>query len=409
MEQVVVALALALQRQGHRTSVLSAVWVPPDNQYKQLLAANNIPHAQWPLMRLLSPMACLLVGVPALIRRRSWSQAVLETRRWRRAVSDELANRFLQSGRYKSYTRLLLAWWHRWWRPDLFHIHSYVHESSLATILDWTRTAGPATVYEEHQTPDPRCDWWADFRLHINSATCVAAVSEKSAQVLRDDLAVDRPIYVVAPVVADPLPLGERGTRTGSMQDGALTLTTAARFIPAKGLTYLLEAVARVRQVYPAVRLRIYGDGPLHAELMAHARRLGEDAEDVFAGTYRYHDLSGIMVQTDIFVLSSITEGLPLTVIEAMAYGLPIVATAVGGIPEIVEDGVDGLLCPPADSVALADKILSLAESREVRERLGQAARRSFEAGPFRPDSASQAYVSMYDEALTIARETAWE
>jgi len=112
-----------------------------------------------------------------------------------------------------------------------------------------------------------------------------------------------------------------------------------------------------------------------------------------------------MLQQTDIFVLPSLSrEGLPLALVEAMACGLPIVATTVGGIPEVVEDGVNGLLCPPGDSACLARKLLSLVEDPEERIRLGRSARRSFERGPFQPDTVCRRFVSIYEETLTTAR-----
>jgi glycosyltransferase involved in cell wall biosynthesis len=142
--------------------------------------------------------------------------------------------------------------------------------------------------------------------------------------------------------------------------------------------------------------------------LLSQAARLGLNGEQVFVGTHGREGLRRAMLHhTDIFVLPSLSrEGLPLALVEAMACGLPIVATTVGGIPEVVEDGVNGLLCPPGDSVCLARKLLSLVEDPEERIRLGRSARRSFERGPFQPDSVCRRLVSIYEETLTTARNS---
>jgi len=101
--------------------------------------------------------------------------------------------------------------------------------------------------------------------------------------------------------------------------------------------------------------------------------------------------------------MSSILEGQPLGLVEAMAYGCPIVATVVGGIPELIEDGVNGLLCAPRDPGCLARKIRLLVEDLGLRERLGLAARRSYERGPYQPESVCGHFIAIYDNVLREA------
>jgi glycosyltransferase involved in cell wall biosynthesis len=121
----------------------------------------------------------------------------------------------------------------------------------------------------------------------------------------------------------------------------------------------------------------------------------------IFKGSFKGRDeLSAIMAETDIFVMSSVLEGQPLGLVEAMAYGCPIVATSVGGIPELIQDGVNGLLCPPRDPECLAGKIRALMQDPCMRSKLGEAARRSYGRGPFQPTAVSAHFVSIYQDAL---------
>jgi glycosyltransferase involved in cell wall biosynthesis len=174
-----------------------------------------------------------------------------------------------------------------------------------------------------------------------------------------------------------------------------------ARLDIAKGLVYLLEAIVQVQQVHPATQFRVYGDGRLREDLLAYADRLGLDGKAIFAGAFtRREELSAIMAQTDIFVMSSILEGQPLGVVEAMAYGCPIVVTSVGGIPELIEEGENGLLCEPKDPECLARKICTLIEDPALRSRLGHAARRSYEMGPYQPASVCDHFVTIYQKVL---------
>jgi glycosyltransferase involved in cell wall biosynthesis len=109
------------------------------------------------------------------------------------------------------------------------------------------------------------------------------------------------------------------------------------------------------------------------------------------------------MAESDIILMSSVLEGLPLTLVEAMAYGRPIIATAVGGNSEIITHELNGLLCPPRDSDCLSRQLLRLLGDAHMRERLGQAARRAYEDGAFAPKAVAQHHIAIYEQALAYA------
>jgi glycosyltransferase involved in cell wall biosynthesis len=229
----------------------------------------------------------------------------------------------------------------------------------------------------------------------------VVAVSDTSAEALRDICGVTQPIVVRSPLLPDPVASGWKRNGTSRDSNYRLQVTTVARLDVPKGLTYLLDAIVRVRKVYPGVIFKVYGDGGLRRELLAYADRLGLDGNAIFVGSFTDRDeLSKIMAKTDIFVMSSILEGQPLAVIEAMAYGCPIVATAVGGVPEVIEDGVNGLLCAPRDPNCLSEKICALIEDPVLRETLGRAAREFYEQGPYESEAVSEHFVSIYQQAI---------
>jgi glycosyltransferase involved in cell wall biosynthesis len=142
----------------------------------------------------------------------------------------------------------------------------------------------------------------------------------------------------------------------------------------AKGVYELLDALAEVRRTIPAVRLECAGDGDLDA-LYRHAERLGL-ATDLhlpgWIGRLRRDDL---MRRAAVFVLPSHAEGLPVSLLEAMAAGCPVIATDVGGIPDVVTDSVNGLLVPPRDRDALALALHRLLVDRRLAARLGREAR----------------------------------
>ncbi len=147
-----------------------------------------------------------------------------------------------------------------------------------------------------------------------------------------------------------------------------------------KGLTHLLDAAALVRRRHPGAKFLIVGDGPEKAQVMAKIQRLGLSSAVVLTG-FR-PDVPGILAELDVFVLPSVEgEGLPQALTQAMAMQRAVVATYVGGIPEVLSHGVTGLLVPPGDLEALAHGIATLLRDRALRMRLGRAARERILSG----------------------------
>jgi glycosyltransferase involved in cell wall biosynthesis len=140
-----------------------------------------------------------------------------------------------------------------------------------------------------------------------------------------------------------------------------------------KGHATLIEAVAACRDRDVHVDLAVAGEGPLRGELVALARRLGIEDRVQLLG--RCEDVRKLLRATDVFAFPSLYEAVGIALLEAMACGVAIVASRVGGIPEIVADGVSGLLVPPGEVVPLAEALIRLAHDPGHRIVLGQAAR----------------------------------
>jgi glycosyltransferase involved in cell wall biosynthesis len=141
-----------------------------------------------------------------------------------------------------------------------------------------------------------------------------------------------------------------------------------------KGHRFLLEAAPRIREVVPDVRFVFVGHGGMVDELRRRSRQLGLDRTVIFAG-YR-PDAARLAGAFDLFCLPSIHEGLPVSLLEALALGKPAVVTDAGGMPEVVEHGVEGLVVPPRDPHALEEALISLLRAPEDRRRMGEAASR---------------------------------
>ncbi|MCI0530097.1 MAG: glycosyltransferase family 4 protein [Nitrospira sp.] len=150
---------------------------------------------------------------------------------------------------------------------------------------------------------------------------------------------------------------------------------TVANLFTRKGYEYLIQALVEINQKKAGIHCLIVGEGDeiYRSRLLDMVQKNGLEKVITFAGFQR--DVLSYIAAMDIFVLPSILEGFGIVLLEAMAMGKPIVATTVGGIPEIVEDQVTGFLVPPRDSSALAQKTIYLLENPSLREKLGQAGR----------------------------------
>jgi colanic acid/amylovoran biosynthesis glycosyltransferase len=152
-------------------------------------------------------------------------------------------------------------------------------------------------------------------------------------------------------------------------------------FYSVKGHRFLLEACAELQRAGVSFECHLVGDGPDRSELEGLAQRLGLEHQVVFRGSLARKDVAREIASADVLAVPSILtpegrrEGIPVVCMEAMAGGTPVVASALSGIPEIIQDGVNGILVPPGDSAALAAALVRLHEDPELKERLARAGR----------------------------------
>jgi glycosyltransferase involved in cell wall biosynthesis len=160
--------------------------------------------------------------------------------------------------------------------------------------------------------------------------------------------------------------------RQGARRDGPVRIGAACRLTTAKRVDLLLDAFARLHSRTGA-ELHIAGEGPEAASLHAQTERLGVSSGVRFHGFRR--DVPAFLAELDVFAITSDEEAAPYSQLEAMACGLPAVVTAVGDLPYIVRDGIDGLVAPKGDAVAVAAKLERLVAEADLRESMGKAAR----------------------------------
>ncbi len=194
-------------------------------------------------------------------------------------------------------------------------------------------------------------------------------------------------------------------------EDGRWIFVQACRLIAKKGLRTALEAFAQFRGFNPNARFIIAGDGPLRDELSGMAAHLGVSDAVELRGFLDQEALAKLYAEAHIFVHpSEMTsdqnqEGVPNSMLEAMATGLPVLATRHGGIPEAVNDGVSGLLCPERDADALMQAMFRFTEHPEHLESMGRHAAETVRE-EFSQQSAIQRLEAIYDEALAMKKET---
>jgi colanic acid/amylovoran biosynthesis glycosyltransferase len=260
---------------------------------------------------------------------------------------------------------------HRMRRSGLVHLHNHFSNSSCSVAILVAEMAGltfsftmhgPSEFFEPHY-------WRIDEKLRrALFVACISHFCRSQAMVFAPQEKWDK-LHVVHCGVnpADFKLATHKGT--GSR------LLFVGRLANVKGLPILLQAVARLRASYPGVKLTIAGDGPDRQRLLALAGELGILENVAFLGYQTQRQVRELLGQADAFVMASFAEGVPVVLMEAMAAGVPVVATRIAGIPELVEDGVSGFLVPPGDPKALADKVDQLLRDPALRVVFGARGR----------------------------------
>lgn len=151
------------------------------------------------------------------------------------------------------------------------------------------------------------------------------------------------------------------------------------RLDPVKGALLLIEAMAEVLKTHPDATLTLAGDGPARAPAEARAKALGLAGSVHFAGFMTQPQVADLLANSDMLVLPSFAEGLPVVYMEALASRIPVVASRVAGVQELVEDGVTGFTVPPGDVATLADRMSRLMSDPELSARMGEAGRTAVE------------------------------
>jgi len=291
---------------------------------------------------------------------------------WRKAGSPLNGFRLLR-GLFRLY-RLLL-------REKFTVVETFTHHANLLGLpIAWAANV-PLRIATHHGGAEGFPGWVN--RIHqqiINTgiATRMVAVSEHVRQqaLARERISADRIFVIPNGIEVNSETLLNHHERRKirlalGIEPNDFLVLTVGRLQEPKGHIFLLEAIPAVLESFPNTVFAFAGEGRLRKDLESKARSQGITAAVHFLGNRP--DIPSLLGISDCFVLPSIWEGLPIALLEAMAAGLPVVATKVGGIEEVITDSYDGLLVEPANPIALSRAIIQLLSDEELRNRLGSA------------------------------------
>ncbi len=281
---------------------------------------------------------------------------------------------------------------------DLLHTHGYKadlygyvaarrsHKPIIATCHNWVGGTAALGIYNHLD------------RLALKRFNALAAVSDSVAQRLIDSGVSPRKIKNIANGI-DVEPFERARTLPALAFDGHKVVGMVARLDLQKGFEYLLRAVRELCVAFRELKVVIVGEGPDRKAIEDMIQQCGLQSKVVLAG--QHSDMPGVYAAMDIFVLPSLNEGLPMTILEAMAASKPVIATRVGAIPSLIKDGDTGLLVDPRDADGLRDAIANLLSDSELCGRLG-AAGHEWVSQNYTSEVMALKYRQMYEEVLGL-------
>ena len=281
---------------------------------------------------------------------------------------------------------------------DLVHTHGYkadlygyfaargAEKPIVATCHNWLGGTAALGIYN-------RLD-----RMVLKRFSAVAAVSEGVRERLLKSGMAAKKINLIGNGI--DVAAFERGEALPELRGVDRTVIgVVARLDLQKGFQYLLDAVRELAPQFPSLHVVVVGDGPDRGAIEQMIEQKGLRDKVMLAGTRS--DIPNVYASMDIFVLPSLNEGLPMTVLEAMAASKPVIATRVGGIPKIVQEEKSGLLVNPGDAPALRDAIARLLGDGDLCRRMA-AAGHEWVAKDYTADAMARQYRALYDEVLGI-------
>ena len=283
---------------------------------------------------------------------------------------------------------------------DTVHAHGYKADIYAACAWGRLRPALVSTCHTWYDNDLPLRLYGALDRRMLRRFEAVVAVSgEVRDRLLAAHVAPERIELIRNGVAMEPFVLAGQQRLRRQAQSGPLRIGLVGRLAPEKGIDTLLGAAARLREGHPEISFEIAGEGAERPHLQQLLRELHlETRVSLWGGVA---DMPAFYAGLDLLVSASRQEGLPMALLEGMASGLPVVATRVGAVPQVVREGVTGLLVEPDAPEALAEAMEQLIGSRTLRGSLGQAGQDRIRS-EFSAERMTAEYLAVYEQALTV-------
>ena len=345
-----------------------------------------------------------LLGIAVRRFRYAWPEK-LQRLAYDGGIPANLAKSWLARAEVPAFLAAMTMATARWGRhADIIHAHWTA--SGLAAALAKPITRKPFVLTTHGSDLNVMKGRGAQLMANVavKSAARVIAVSEQLAGELRARGVPERKICMVRYGVALERFSGleSRAARDllGIRQE-ALVILFIGRLVQVKDPSAIVEAAARLKAAVPQVEFHLVGNGPEEGALKALARDLGVADRVFFQGPKPRAEIPNWLAAADLLILPSLSEGTPNVVLEAMAASRPVVATSVGGIPELVAHGSTGLLVPPRDAGALAGALQQVCTDAAMRQHLGRAGRQRLEVLGLSLEAQAANCLRIYEEVLS--------
>lgn len=281
-------------------------------------------------------------------------------------------------------------------KPDIVHTHAWgtLCESFLAAKL----ARIPIMIHGEHGTIQEKPINIFIQNIFWKMTSQVLSISSNHKKLLSETIKFPLAKITVIPNGVDIAKFSYMNNSSNrliacNVKQKTITIGTIGRLVPVKNQQILIRVLAKLKKKFSDVELLIIGDGPLKSDLKKLSSRLSIADSVVMPG--RKSDITKYFHKMDIFILPSFSEGMSNTILEAMSCGVPVIASDVGGNPELIDNGINGLLFPSQDQKKLEELIMQLIENPEIALKLSQNARQKIEHN-FSIEKMVQNYEKMY-------------
>lgn len=284
--------------------------------------------------------------------------------------------------------------------PHILHSHRY-KENIISYLVSISLRERAALVSTQHGMPElyganpgllQRLKLHVNYRLLASRFDKTVAVSSDIRESLKRDYGIqDKRLETIRNGIRVP----EACDR--SMASDDFVIGSAGRFVPVKNHLFMIEVAKEVTAKTDRIRFELAGEGPMLGEIRRRIAGYGLEKRFILRGFI--DDVDSFYPRLDAYLNTSLHEGIPMSVLEAMAYGVPPIAPRVGGLAEIVTNGVDGYLVDTRDPRAYAEKCLSLCNDQTLRRNMARAARETI-IGKFSSSRMVNAYLDMYQRTV---------